>query len=89
MATYAARRLHDMADNTAAIVAIELLAAAQGVDLRRPLKTSPKLQQAMALLRRKVRFWPPTTARWRRISRRRRRWSVGAFEPLAAARLKA
>ena len=29
MATYAARRLHDMADNTAGIVAIELLAAGQ------------------------------------------------------------
>src|SRR5215813_12961359 len=56
MATYAARRLHDMADNTAGIVAIELLAAAQGVDLRKPLKTSPKLQQAMDQLRRRVRF---------------------------------
>jgi histidine ammonia-lyase len=57
MATYAARRLHEMADNTAGIVAIELLAAGQGVDLRKPLKTSPRLQQAMALLRRRVRFW--------------------------------
>src|SRR5262249_52507282 len=56
MATYAARRLHDMADNTAGIIAIELLAAAQGVDLRKPLKTSPKLQQALDLLRRRVRF---------------------------------
>jgi histidine ammonia-lyase len=37
-------------------VAIELLAAAQGVDLRRPLKTSPHLRQGMELLRRKVRF---------------------------------
>jgi histidine ammonia-lyase len=56
MATYAARRLHDMADNTAGIVAIELLAAAQGIDLRRPLKTSPRLQQVMELVRRRVRF---------------------------------
>jgi histidine ammonia-lyase len=32
------------------------LAAAQGVDLRRPLKTSPRLQQSMELLRRRVRF---------------------------------
>jgi histidine ammonia-lyase len=56
MATYAARRLHDMADNSAGIVAIELLAAAQGIDLRRPLKTSPRLQQSLELLRRKVRF---------------------------------
>jgi histidine ammonia-lyase len=56
MATYAARRLRDIADNAAGIVAIELLAAAQGVDLRRPLRTSPRLQAALALLRRRVRF---------------------------------
>jgi histidine ammonia-lyase len=54
MATFAARRLHDMAENTAGIVAIELLAAAQGIDLRTPLKTSPALQQAHALVRAKV-----------------------------------
>jgi len=57
MAAYASRRLADIADNTAGIVGIELLAAAQGVDLRRPLKTSPLLRQATALLRRRVRFW--------------------------------
>ena len=44
MATYAARRLLPMAGNTSAIVAIELLAAAQGIDLRRPLATSPPLR---------------------------------------------
>src|SRR5205814_9399942 len=38
MATNAARRLVPMAANTAGIAAIELLAAAQGVDLRRPLQ---------------------------------------------------
>ena len=37
MATFAARRLGDMATNTAGIVAIELLAAAQGIDFRAPL----------------------------------------------------
>ena len=47
MATFAARRLAEMAENTATIVAIELLAAAQGVDLRKPLATSPALQQVM------------------------------------------
>jgi histidine ammonia-lyase len=34
MATFAARKLADIADNTKHILAIELLAAAQGVDLR-------------------------------------------------------
>jgi histidine ammonia-lyase len=51
MATFAARRLSDMADNTAAIVAIELLAAAQGIDFRRPLKSSAPLEEAHALIR--------------------------------------
>jgi histidine ammonia-lyase len=52
MATFAARRLGDMADNTAAIVAIELLAAAQGIDFRRPLQSSQPLEQAHAVIRR-------------------------------------
>jgi histidine ammonia-lyase len=51
MATFAARRLGDMADNTCGIVAIELLAAAQGIDFRRPLKTSAPLEKAHALIR--------------------------------------
>jgi histidine ammonia-lyase len=56
MATFAARRLAEMADNTTGVVAIELMAAAQGVDFRRPLKTSARLQLAMAELRRQVKF---------------------------------
>ncbi|MDX2220157.1 MAG: histidine ammonia-lyase [Burkholderiales bacterium] len=57
MATFAGRRLADMADNTATIVAIELLAAAQGIDMRAPLKTSPKLQQAHANIRKAVTYY--------------------------------
>ncbi|MDQ3027107.1 MAG: histidine ammonia-lyase, partial [Pseudomonadota bacterium] len=41
----------DMADNTAGIVAIELLAAAQGIDFRRPLATSGPLEEAHAMVR--------------------------------------
>ncbi len=51
MATYAARRLLDMVDNAAHICAIELLAAAQGLSLRHPLATSPKLRQAHERIR--------------------------------------
>jgi histidine ammonia-lyase len=51
MATFAARRLIDMADNTAGIAAIELLAAAQGIDFRRPLRSSAPLEQAHAMIR--------------------------------------
>jgi histidine ammonia-lyase len=57
MATFAARRLADMAANSAGIVAIELLAAAQGIDLRAPLKTSLQLQEAHALVRSRVAFY--------------------------------
>jgi histidine ammonia-lyase len=57
MATYAARRTIEMADNTAGIVAVELLAAAQGIDLRKPIGTSPKLNDALIALRAKVAFW--------------------------------
>jgi len=45
MATNAARRLHEMIDNTSTILAIELLAACQGLEFLKPLKTSAKLQQ--------------------------------------------
>jgi histidine ammonia-lyase len=57
MATWGARRLHEIAANVAAIIAIELLAAAQGVEMRRPLKTSPRLQSVMAAIRKKAAFW--------------------------------
>ncbi len=59
MATFAARRLIPMAANTARIVAIELIAAAQGVELRRPLATSAKLAAAMAMIRGEVRVLGP------------------------------
>jgi len=51
MATYAARRLTTMAQNSAAIVAIELLSAAQGIEFRRPLRSSPPLETAHARVR--------------------------------------
>jgi len=51
MATFAARRLQPMIDNVAHILAIEWLAAAQGIDFLRPLQSSPALEAAHALLR--------------------------------------
>jgi histidine ammonia-lyase len=54
MATFAARKLSDLAANTASILAIELLAAAQGVDLRAPIVTSAKLQAVMNDIRTRV-----------------------------------
>ena len=54
MATFAARRLQAMISNTAHILGIELLAAAQGIEFLRPLKSSVALEQVQALLRNQV-----------------------------------
>jgi histidine ammonia-lyase len=51
MATFAARRLGAMLKNTAHIVAIELLAAAQGIEFLRPLKSAPGLEGVLRLVR--------------------------------------
>jgi histidine ammonia-lyase len=40
-----------MADNTAGIIGIELLAAAQGIGFHAPRRTSAPLQQAIAAIR--------------------------------------
>ncbi|GAA0859522.1 histidine ammonia-lyase [Aliiglaciecola litoralis] len=57
MATFAGRRLRDIFDNVAGILAIEWLAASQGIDFRNPLKTSDKLEEVKALLRSQVPFY--------------------------------
>ena len=54
MATHAARRLGPMVDNAAAIVGIELLAAAQGIDFHRPARSSTALERVHADIRREV-----------------------------------
>lgn len=51
MATFAARRLLPMVRNVAHIIGIEWMAAAQGIEFLRPLRSSPPLEAAHALLR--------------------------------------
>ena len=51
MATFAARRLQPMISHVAYILGIEWLAAAQGIEFLRPLRSSPPLEAAHALLR--------------------------------------
>jgi histidine ammonia-lyase len=51
MATFAARRLQPMLANTAHIVAIELLAAAQGIEFLRPLTSAPALEGVLRMVR--------------------------------------
>jgi histidine ammonia-lyase len=57
MATHAAYRLKDIIENVQGILTIELLAACQGIDLRKPLATSEKLRTIVDLVREKVPFW--------------------------------
>ena len=51
MATFAARRLHTMLDNTANVIAIELLAAAQGIEFHRPSTSSTMIEELIVSLR--------------------------------------
>ena len=54
MAPAAGRRLWEMASNTRGVLAVEWLAAGQGIDLREGLKSSPLLEQARHTLREHV-----------------------------------
>lgn len=51
MATFAARKAGDIVTNARHIVAVELLAACQGIDFRRPLRSSDRLEQAFDRIR--------------------------------------
>jgi histidine ammonia-lyase len=54
MATHGARRLLDMAENAATVIAIELLAAAQGLEFHRPMRSSRALESALRMVRARV-----------------------------------
>jgi histidine ammonia-lyase len=54
MAAHGARRLQQMNANLSHILGIELLCAAQGIEFRQPLKTSPALQAVMRTVRQQV-----------------------------------
>ena len=57
MATFAARRLQDMYENTSGILAVEWLAACQGLDFLAPLQSSAALEEVRDLLRASVPFY--------------------------------
>jgi histidine ammonia-lyase len=56
MATFAARRLGDMVNNTAVVVGIEAMAAAQGMEFKRNVKSSPLIEAEFAGIRQRVAF---------------------------------
>jgi histidine ammonia-lyase len=51
MAAHAARRLRKMNQNLSVILGVELICAAQGIEFRAPLVTSPRLQAVLARIR--------------------------------------
>jgi histidine ammonia-lyase len=54
MAAHGARRLAAMAENVTNVIAIELLAAAQGCDFHAPMRSSAPLERVRARLREQV-----------------------------------
>ena len=56
MGANAATKLYKVMDNLEHILAIELMNAAQGIDFRRPLKTSPLLESFLHAYRKEVPF---------------------------------
>jgi len=54
MATHGARRLLPMVANVGNVVAIEVLAAAQGCDFHAPMRSSEPLERARALVRARI-----------------------------------
>ena len=54
MGTIAARKARAVLEHVETVLAIELLCGAQGVDLRRPLHSSPAIEAVHARLRREV-----------------------------------
>jgi len=56
MATYGAHRLADMVRNTAVVVGIEAMAAAQGMEFDRSLKSSPLIEAQFAAIRERVAY---------------------------------
>ena len=57
MATHGARRLSRMIDNAAAVIGVEMLAAAQGIDFHRPARSSAPLETVHAELRARIPFY--------------------------------
>jgi histidine ammonia-lyase len=51
MAPIAARKAGTIARNAAGVIAVELMAAAEGIDYHAPLATSPKLRAVHAKVR--------------------------------------
>ncbi len=58
MGVHSALKAKEILDNAETVLAIEFLAGAQGIEFRRPLKTSPHLEKIMTVIRKHI---PPIT----------------------------
>lgn len=85
MATFAGRKAGEIAANAANVVAIELLAAAQGIDFHAPLQTSVALQGAHAKVRAVSAHLDQDRSLAGDIARVRALIEAGAFSPAAGA----
>jgi histidine ammonia-lyase len=56
MGAYSARKFAEVVDNVLRVVAIELICAAQGVELRRPIQPSPANEQLLQVIRKECAF---------------------------------
>ena len=56
MGANAATKLHKIIDNLKYIAGVELMNAAQAIDFRRPLKSSPYIERVMEAFRKEVPF---------------------------------
>ena len=83
MATNGGLRLHRMLDNSVAVVAIELIAAAQGVEFRRPLRSSKSLESVISHLRAHVPHYDADRSLAPDIEKIQRQIGAGYFVPLA------
>lgn len=69
MGSNAATKLYEVVGNTRRVLAIELFNAAQALEFRRPLKSSPVIEEMVADYRREVPFIENDTVMYPLINR--------------------
>jgi len=57
MSPIAARKFETVVENVTRVLAIEILAACQALDFLRPLRSSPPIEEARRIVRRRVKTW--------------------------------
>ncbi len=79
MGTFAARKALEITENACNVLAVELICAAQALDLRAPLQPSPATDLALGLVRGKIAHWKEDRLMHLAIDRARELISSGAL----------